>query len=90
MESNSILLNWDTPMETNGNIIGYEVDYILNDEMIAVNTSDLNTNYTIQDLAPGSHVNNVSVSAYTGAGQGERSSPPTDTCMLTECVYCEK
>ena len=66
----SIVLTWSAPQEPNGVITGYEVTYRVSDGDLVMNsTTDLR--FTISSLTPGTHVTEISVSAYTSVGGGE-------------------
>ena len=64
-------LTWSAPQEPNGVIISYEVTYrVTGSNLITTNTTDLSTTFSISSLTPQTTVSNISVSAYTSAGQG--------------------
>ncbi len=70
----SVQLIWHPPQEPNGYIIAYEVTYSVNDsQLITVNTTNINTNFVIPQLTPGttSYLSDISVSAYTKVGPGD-------------------
>ena len=68
----SVNLFWSPPEQHNGILTHYEVTYRLNDsnEVTTVRNEGLNTTFTIQSLTPKTEVVDISVSAYTSAGQG--------------------
>ncbi len=67
----SIVLTWNTPGEPNGIITRYEVTYTIgNGSLQTLNTTGLNTTFTISPLETGTRVSDVSVFAYTSVGRG--------------------
>ena len=68
----SVNLFWSPPEQHNGILTHYEVTYRLNgsNEVINVSSESLSTTFTIQPLTPETGVVDISVSAYTSAGQG--------------------
>ena len=68
----SVNLFWSSPEQHNGILTRYEVTYKLNgsNEVITSNSESLSTTFTIQSLTPNTGVVDISVSAYTSAGQG--------------------
>ena len=68
----SVNLFWIPPEQHNGILTHYEVTYRLNgsNEVITSNSESLSTTFTIQSLTPETGVVDISVSAYTSAGQG--------------------
>ena len=74
----SVNLFWSPPEQPNGILIHYEVTYRLNgsNEAINVSSESLSTTFTIQPLTPETGVVNISVSAYTSAGQGPQVMGP--------------
>ena len=89
-------LSWQTPLEPNGVIQNYEVQYQLMKSTTSqsVNISNLDTGYTVSSLQPGSVLRRVSVSAYTRAGKGVArtlsnvSIPLLRECQGVVCVVC--
>lgn len=80
-------LTWNPPVEPNGVIITYQVTYrVNNSRLVTVNTTHLNTTFTIASLSPGSLVSNISVSAYTRVGRGM---PAYLEDVSTANNYCE-
>ena len=68
------MLIWSAPQEPNGVIISYEVTYRVSDgNLVTTNTTDLSTTFTIPSLTPGTNVTEISVSAYTSVGRGDRA-----------------
>ena len=68
----SIVLTWSAPQEPNGVIISYEVTYRVSDGNL-VTTNTTNLTFTILSLTPGTNVTEISVSAYTSVGRGDRA-----------------
>ena len=68
----SVNLFWSPPEQHNGILTHYEVTYRLNgsNEVINVSSESLSPTFTIQSLTPETGVVDISVSAYTSAGQG--------------------
>lgn len=66
----SIVATWRVPLETNGVITRYVVTRRIG-SFIPISASTVYTNYTISSLTPRTFVDEVTVSAYTSAGQGE-------------------
>ena len=78
----SIVLTWSPPQEPNGVIISYEVTYRVNgNNTVRVNTSDLNSTFTIPSLTPQTRVSVITVTAYTRIGQGEPAHLPDQTSL---------
>ena len=85
-----IVLTWSLPQEPNGVIITYEVTYTVNgNNTVRVNTSDLNTTFTIPSLTPQTRVSAITVTAYTRIGQGEPANLAYQTSFAApgESVY---
>ena len=68
----SVNLFWSPPEQHNGILTQYEVTYRLNSssQITTVRISSLSTTFIIQSLTPNIGVVDISVSAYTSAGQG--------------------
>ena len=49
------------------------------------NTSDLSTTFTIPSLTPQTRVSDITVTAYTRAGQGEPANLPVHTTFAAPC-----
>ena len=78
----SIVLTWSPPQEPNGVIISYEVTYTVNgNNTVRVNTSDLSTTFTISSSTPRTRVSDITVTAYTGIGQGEPANLPDQSTL---------
>ena len=74
----SVNLFWSPPEQHNGILTHYEVTYRVysSNEVINVSIKDLSTTFTIQSITPGTEVVDISVSAYTSAGQGPQVMGP--------------
>ena len=70
----SVNLFWSPPEQPNGILTRYEVIYRLNGSNEVINVSS--TIFIIQSLTPETGVENISVSAYTSAGQGPQVMGP--------------
>ena len=68
----SVNLFWSPPEQHNGILTRYEVTYRLNhnSQITMISIENLSTTFTIQSLTPETGVVDISVSAYTSAGQG--------------------
>ena len=65
----SVALNWGVPEIPNGVIISYEVTFrVGKSELVIMNTTEVNL--TIPELTPRTTLFNISVTAFTSAGQG--------------------
>ena len=68
----SVNLFWIPPEQHNGILTHYEITYRVNgsNKVINVSSESLSPTFTIQSLTPETGVVDISVSAYTSAGQG--------------------
>ena len=87
-EQNSVVLTWSPPLEPNGIIIGYELNYRVDSgSLVTINLTDLSTAFTITPLVVLSTVSDISISAYNTIGRGEATSI-NDICTCT--TTCEQ
>ena len=78
----SVVLTWNPPQDPNGDILNYEVTYIVNNSApVTKNTTNLRTMLQIGSLTPSTSVHDIVVSAYTVIGQGE-GTPSRDSSTL--------
>ena len=83
----SVNLFWSPPKHYNGILTHYEITYRVygSNEVINVSIESLGTTFTIQSLTPETGVVDISVSAYTSAGQGPPVMGPNVVTLTRPC-----
>ena len=86
----SVDLTWSAIEGHSVFIINYEVTYrVSNGTLNTINTTDLNTTFSIASLSPRTTVSGLSVSAYNRIGRGEATTI-ADQITLENCELCTK
>ena len=83
----SIVLSWRPPLEPNGVIIAYEVQYSSEGEKTNVTVIGQDNSFTITGLLPSTHYN-ISVMAYTIVGPGVAVAMEWSTTNIRKLMLC--